>query len=446
MSILTGASESDLKNSLNMTSGLNISHYSDDNEEQEPTNNNNSKNITTKHVVITNEELSNVDSSNTDSSNTKTNTEKVNNIENKRAADLLYPNKNSTIMPKKKKLKKASKENNSALETKIVNDTKINTTEAAVVKIKSETVTDLDLNKEKIQLDQQTLGAVVEATQPDEEIKELLKNDNINSTNQSNIILKSVSSPSCINGTSILTGIINQSQPRKITTDELKELIQKEKQHTAELFKQLLKSQENDQSLMAQSSQQQPNYMHQNSNSSDISITELSNIHNNMSNNNIQSNQNFFHQQHLISQRIKSTTPSCVDQLLISPLFNHFLPSCGSTSSNSSNSSSSCSSLNNNLMQNTNVGTNNILSFSQFATAAASVSKNVNSRNTPLSFLMIGGNGVGEVEEMTVSNSNSVNSKITHASRSSFKRTKHISSNTKSKNSLFLFDTSTMVD
>jgi len=349
-------------------------------------------------------------------------------------------------MPKKKKLKKASKENNSALETKIVNDTKINTTEAAVVKIKSETVTDLDLNKEKIQLDQQTLGAVVEATQPDEEIKELLKNDNINSTNQSNIILKSVSSPSCINGTSILTGIINQSQPRKITTDELKELIQKEKQHTAELFKQLLKSQENDQSLMAQSSQQQPNYMHQNSNSSDISITELSNIHNNMSNNNIQSNQNFFHQQHLISQRIKSTTPSCVDQLLISPLFNHFLPSCGSTSSNSSNSSSSCSSLNNNLMQNTNVGTNNILSFSQFATAAASVSKNVNSRNTPLSFLMIGGNGVGEVEEMTVSNSNSVNSKITHASRSSFKRTKHISSNTKSKNSLFLFDTSTMVD
>ncbi len=261
--------------------------------------------------------------------------------------------------------------------------------------------------------------------------------------------MKKICSPNLINSSSspninsITVGIdqsVHQFNNRKITTDELKDLIQKEKQTTAELFKQLLKSQEADQAVASSTSQQQPNYMHQNSNSSDIAIAELSNIHNNMNNTNIPSNQSFFQQQHLISQRIKSTTPSCVDQLLISPLFNQFLPSCGSTSSNSSNSSSSCSSLNANLNQNTNnANSGSILSFSQFAAAAVSAAKSsnnmgMNTRKTPLSFLLNGGIGNGELEEIPVNNSsNNVNTKITHASRSSFKRTKHTSNNSKSK-------------
>jgi hypothetical protein len=61
---------------------------------------------------------------------------------------------------------------------------------------------------------------------------------------------------------------------KKTLTDELKELIEREKQNTAELFMQLLKCQQ------AEEPQQPPGYMHQNSNSSDISITELTHIHN----------------------------------------------------------------------------------------------------------------------------------------------------------------------
>jgi len=451
VTILTGASETDLKNSLNMTSGLaNISHYSDDNDEQEPaTTKANSLNSTckaTKSASIMKEELAIGDSTNVNSAIKMIELEKVNTIENKRGSDILDTPKSSVNMPKKKKLKKNLKEDSTT-------DSTINLIEAmqsAVTTVKSENIPTGDLESKIDKQSQHTrsVANVAEAIQPDEEIKELLKNDNI-SASQSTKIMKKICSPNLINSSSspninsITVGIdqsVHQFNNRKITTDELKDLIQKEKQTTAELFKQLLKSQEADQAVASSTSQQQPNYMHQNSNSSDIAIAELSSIHNNMNNTNIPSNQSFFQQQHLISQRIKSTTPSCVDQLLISPLFNQFLPSCGSTSSNSSNSSSSCSSLNANLNQNTNnANSGSILSFSQFAAAAVSAAKSsnnmgMNTRKTPLSFLLNGGIGNGELEEIPVNNSsNNVNTKITHASRSSFKRTKHTSNNSKSK-------------
>lgn len=292
----------------------------------------------------------------------------------------------------------------------------------------------LDVHQNKINVPIVPVTAIDSSlTQPDEEIKELLmqkpddkllskQSDEPKIKSDANIVFTE-------HETNVIKAKSNQESPinsaaKKTITDELKELIQKEKQNTADLFLQLLKCQEDQPSTASQ-----PGYMHQNSNSSDISITELSNI-----NNSINAQQNSFITQQ--QQRIKSATPvGCVDQLLISPLFNQLLPSCGSTSSNSSNSSNSCSSTNANLNSNSSNNSSNILSFSQFAAAAAvaAASKNNNntSRKTPISFSNSNNNSV------TMDSNSDLNNKIAHASCSSFKRTKHSNlKNLKSKNEL----------
>ncbi len=179
----------------------------------------------------------------------------------------------------------------------------------------------------------------------------------------------------------------------KIFAEELKELLQKEKQTTADLFMQLLKVQEdqmnnsNQSSTVNQSTAQsssvttnanssQTPYMHQNSNSN--SNDNIFNEFNSNSANMLLNGTHFMQQQQ--QQMNKSTTPVFVDQLLMSPLFTNFLPSsaCSSQSSASNSSTGSNSSSitsNSTLTNNTQF---NAASFSQFAAAAMSAAINLN--------------------------------------------------------------------
>ena len=215
------------------------------------------------------------------------------------------------------------------------------------------------------------------SSQQDEEIKELLarKNDSfagiilnnennsrILTVNQQNDLQKSKTKPKQNDPQKSASPSI--SFANKIITDELKELIQKEKQTTADLFLQLqiLKNKEDNLNTnnFVNNFSNNMNYMHQNSNSSDISISELSNL------NSKDTNQQF-------AQRIKSATPIFVDQLLMSPLFNSFMPSCGSSSSSNSSTST------NTIMQQTN---SVVTSFSQMAAAVSAVLNNTNNNNS----------------------------------------------------------------
>lgn len=133
------------------------------------------------------------------------------------------------------------------------------------------------------------------SSQQDEEIKELLAKKN-NEENCLKLKLKLVRN---------LVESPSVEFSNKVLTDELKELIQKEKQTTADLFMQLLKVQEDQQSVNQSDSSQFFN-----------EINFLGH----------QNNQQFS----------KSTTP--VFELLMSPLFSNLMP-CGSNSSSSSSTS-----------------------------------------------------------------------------------------------------------
>jgi len=248
------------------------------------------------------------------------------------------------------------------------------------------------------------------SSQQDEEIKELLmrKNDSINGTLNSfgGIIINNEITASNLavskskalkihtsksinadlknsNLNANTSNIINAQQPsdttspsisfaNKIITEELKELIQKEKQTTADLFLQLqlLKNKEDqiNTNNFVNSFSNSIGYMHQNSNSSDISISELVNINTKENGNSNQHNQ--------FNQRIKSATPVFVDQLLMSPLFNSFMPSCGSSSSSNSSSSTNTN-VNSHMQQQNSV----VTSFSQMAAAVSAVLNNTNNNN-----------------------------------------------------------------
>jgi len=249
------------------------------------------------------------------------------------------------------------------------------------------------------------------SSQQDEEIKELLmrKNDSINGTLNSfgGIIINNeitasnlavakskalkIHTSKSINAADLknsnlnanTSNIINAQQPsdttspsisfaNKIITEELKELIQKEKQTTADLFLQLqlLKNKEDqiNTNNFVNSFSNSIGYMHQNSNSSDISISELVNINTKENGNSNQHNQ--------FNQRIKSATPVFVDQLLMSPLFNSFMPSCGSSSSSNSSSSTNTN-VNSHMQQQNSV----VTSFSQMAAAVSAVLNNTNNNN-----------------------------------------------------------------
>jgi hypothetical protein len=270
--------------------------------------------------------------------------------------------------------------------------------------------------------------STLSSSQQDEEIKELLmrkpcgdsssdltnekskiKLENLNSEIKQELVNKDLdenlnsSNNSKTNNDNSFKPQDAQNSVRKLLTEELKELIQKEKQTTADLFKQLLKCQEDQTTNTTNvttnnnsSTNMQQSYMHQNSNSSDISVAELTNIHNNLTNNGYMS-----HQQQL-SQRIKSATPVFVEQLLMSPLFNQFLPTCSSSSSSSSSAT-------------TNSTTNNLTSFSQLASAAVSAALTSGSiRKTPLSF-----------SSETNASDDSLSKIMNHTNKSVFKRTKH---------------------
>ena len=207
--------------------------------------------------------------------------------------------------------------------------------------------------------------------------------------------------------------------PTKIFADELKELIQKEKQTTADLFMQLLKVQEDQLNISATNTNSTsnatlassvasanqtsgnvasgntvaPHFMHQNSNSNsnDNLFNEL-----NANSTSILLNNNHFMQQSTSSsgigasgQQMKSTTPVFVDQLLMSPLFTSFLPSsaCSSASSASNSSTGSNSSTlttSNTTLTNAQAAAAQFnsmqtsASFSQFAAAAMSAAINLN--------------------------------------------------------------------
>lgn len=542
--ILKGASDTDLKNSLNLTAGAGNNHYSDDESEQPASNNTNaavvSNNIQKGSCAITmKEELLDINvneaatTANASQKLTIVELEKISfTNENKRPVEdsalmsngIVKANEgNVTNMPKKKKLKKSGNNNNNdnnntlkqgsnksglninqilgqsaknnnnpairqvIMECKttdmivdpkpIVNGDKCEAV-VAVAKQPMQMVTPAVVanDNEVVVVVEQTLGITPTLTQiypaaataanvtidklqlnqdPTSSATKLVVENNTNGQQQQDDeIVKIVTINNDSKSDAKTTGMkskgkdiemmkpgVNNSKPesssKKTLTDELKELIQREKQNTADLFMQLLKCQEDSQQQQQLQTQngiqnpnhQQPNYMHQNSNSSDISITELTNIHNSLTNGNQQTT-NLILQQQQQQQRLKSATPtvSSVDQLLISPLFNQFLPSCGSTSSNSSNSSNSCSSTGANSSINSNM-----LTFSQFAAAAAVAAANNNNNNTnktrktPISFH--NANLIGNE-----SNGTAPNTKITHASRSSFKRTK----NDNSKGELYL--------
>lgn len=119
------------------------------------------------------------------------------------------------------------------------------------------------------------------SSQQDEEIKELLAKRNEENLKLKEKLVRSIVQSPCL---------MNMDISNKSLADELKELIQKEKQTTADLFFQLLKVQEDQQ----QQQQQQQ---------TDITTNQIYTTENN---------------------QVKSTTP--VFELLMSPLFNTLLP------------------------------------------------------------------------------------------------------------------------
>jgi hypothetical protein len=106
----------------------------------------------------------------------------------------------------------------------------------------------------------------------------------------------------------------------KLIADELKELIQKERRTTADLFLQLLKVQEDQQ----QQQQQQNRGLN-------ITASNFNKIPQQQ-----QQQQYNFQSIDLLEQHQQSATPNYVDQLLMSPIFSQILPSSTSSSSSSS--------------------------------------------------------------------------------------------------------------
>jgi hypothetical protein len=230
------------------------------------------------------------------------------------------------------------------------------------------------------------------------------RNSSLNNISPSNLLIQNNSFNNNLNST-------------KCFAEELKELIQKEKQTTADLFLQLLKVQEESSNNVnasnsattitttttATTTATQP-FLHQNSNSN-----SNDNIFNELNSNsaNILLNGTHFlqqQQQQLNSNSNKSTTPVFVDQLLMSPLFTTFLPSsaCSSASSasNSSTGSNNSSSLtsntttllngnNNNNNNNNNTQFNSMQStfFSKFATSGMSTGINKTPSSSPITVI-----------------------------------------------------------
>ena len=112
ISILNGASDLDLKQSLNISSGATNNHYSDDNDDQENTNTNaqTAKNSTSKIEFVDNRPLSLNFISSQQPVNENTEIETIN-FDNKRSTEAMDLNKNENTnnMPKKKKFKKTVK-------------------------------------------------------------------------------------------------------------------------------------------------------------------------------------------------------------------------------------------------------------------------------------------------------------------------------------------------
>lgn len=110
MTILTGASDSDLKNTLNVTTSTSNNHYSDDNDEPETA-------TTTGHHMIKNIAMKEELSRNPEKI-TVIELEKISFSENKRSVDsmdtaLVNTNETGELnMPKKKKPKKSNKQQN----------------------------------------------------------------------------------------------------------------------------------------------------------------------------------------------------------------------------------------------------------------------------------------------------------------------------------------------
>lgn len=109
ISILNGATESDLKQSLNISSGIANSHYSDDNDDQDNTN----AQATTKNAISKKESFDSSLSLNFSSSQQSLNNGEIEtiNFDNKRPTESTdsAKNENSNNMPKKKKFKKTVK-------------------------------------------------------------------------------------------------------------------------------------------------------------------------------------------------------------------------------------------------------------------------------------------------------------------------------------------------
>lgn len=241
--------------------------------------------------------------------------------------------------------------------------------------------------------------------------------------NKQNTIRAMINSPSLIlaqqqrNFQPVLNLSDSQNGP-KISADELKELIQREKQTTTDLFIQFLKCQEDHMnSSNSQSSQ------------NDVIFNELTNSTTMLLNNsNFMQQQQQQHQHHQqLQQQLKSTTP--VFELLMSPLFNTILPSSSSSSGSCSNSSTASTSTASNST--TTNGQNQPLmcgSLNQFnsvhnvaSAAAAALSAAISFNKTP-------------------SSSPTIIDSLKHTSNgSSFKRTKETKNSNGKSNFPFLF-------